>query len=458
MIMLGAGCGTEPIVVHEITTPDGPVIKPAPEKLLVLPLSGLSPRFGIAMGVRTAWALRQAGYPANHVTVSDGYSPVLTGWITETSSSGDILWLDIDWAAYGSDGGLIAKYEQKTAVPSQGWARLSAETMGAVVVEAMSGIDNLIRLEMFPPGSSGPQPILEMTEFAAPQTQSLETIVVSGQGIAKVDKAGKETWEPLVSVTAVIEDGQQVTEFSPAPITLIDPSARKTAPLDAYISGELTDEYSAGIDTDLPDIDNMGDLPQPDPVQPVQPVQQAQPVQPTQPQQTAALETITPEEAMELAPVVESQPAQQPAAIAAFAPSTYRPVFLVRQAFGAPGNGNLELRDALRKALRNNDAMVTQDLKQASHIVQGTVRVEVPFAGRQRVRIVWMVTNTAGLEMGTALQENDVAEGVLSKPWGIMADKIAGAAVLGIAQLFDAGLDSGGAGGELSQPDLPHLQ
>ena len=420
------------------------------------------------MGIRTAWALRQAGYPARHLTISDGVSPVLTGWITKASDSGDIIWLDIDWAAYGSTGNLLGKYTQNTAVPRTGWENLSTETLGAILVEAMPGIDGLVRLEMFPPGSDMAQPSMPQPGMLGPSSQGDDTIIVSGFGMAKVDDTGREVWEPLMTVTGeigavpLVNPNQQVT--------LIDPSIKKKKQeeeLYTYVSEGLSDEYVESIDTELPSVAQIAGLPAPDP-QPETSSGNHSSLTAAEPVVVEALKekpevlaSASPEATIAAAALAEAASPVESVftpAKAAFGVASYRPVFLVRQAVGAPGDGNLALRDAMRKALRYNDAMLSDDLSKASHIVQGTVRVEVPFAGRQRVRIVWMITNTQGQEMGTALQENDVPEGSLNQPWGGVAQRIANAAVLGIAQLFDTGLDAGGVGGQLSQPDLPHLQ
>ena len=432
------------------------VVKKAPDSLVVLPLSGISPRVGIAMGIRTAWALRQAGYPARHLTVSDGVSPVLTGWITQASTSGDIIWLDIDWAAYGSNGNVLGKYTQNTAVPRSGWERLSTETLGAILVEAMPGIDGLVRLEMFPPGTDMAQPTMPQPGMLGPLSQNDDTIIVSGFGIAKVDETGREVWEPLMTVTGEIGAVPLVNPSQK--VQLIDPSIREKEQEKArttFVSEGLTDEYVESINTDIPSANEIAGLPPRDP----EPEESSEKYRSSLPiEETDDVNAVTGQLAAPVSPAPGVIQKSTPPATAAFGAASYRPVFLVRQAIGAPGDGNLVLRDAMRKALRNNDAMVTDDLSKASHIVQGTVRVEVPFAGTQRVRIVWMITNTGGLEMGTALQENDVPEGSLDQPWGGVAQKIADSAVLGIAQLFDTGLDAGGLGGHLSQPDLPHLQ
>jgi hypothetical protein len=397
---------------------------------------------------------------------------VLSGTITQTSDGGDIVWLDIDWAAYSANGSLIGKYLQKTAVPRGSWQLLSTDTLGVVVVEAMPGIDSLIRPLMFPPGSQINSPNRPSQGMDDLIFRPDDTVIVSSQGIAKLDTVGQKVWEPLVSVST--ESGP-VTLLNPADrpvvhdlVVLIDPSARRKE-FGVFVADNLTDEYAKEIDTQLPTLEGLTDFSSliAAPVPPQQPVMPSRP-KPKSPREVAnakaqdevealaalvALQTDIPASQQGVGSSVSDAPLP-----AVFAALQRPPVFLVRQVIGAPGDGGVTLRNAMRKALRINDAMISDDMGQVSHIIQGTVRVEVPFAGLQRVRIVWMITNTSGLEMGTALQENDVPEGSLNEVWGPVAQSIANAAVLGIAQLFETGLDAGGAGGRLSQPDLPHLQ
>ncbi|MEQ8665679.1 MAG: hypothetical protein RIC16_08130 [Rhodospirillales bacterium] len=138
------------------------------------------------------------------------------------------------------------------------------------------------------------------------------------------------------------------------------------------------------------------------------------------------------------------------------APNAGRPVFIVRNVTGAPGDGNAALTRAIRGALRQISAAVTDDPTQATHVLQGSVRVDSPFAGRQKVRIVWQVTEIDGTETGKAMQENQVPQGSLDGAWGGTADKVAEAAVVGVAGLFSDSISATKTQG-LSQPDLPHV-
>lgn len=138
------------------------------------------------------------------------------------------------------------------------------------------------------------------------------------------------------------------------------------------------------------------------------------------------------------------------------APNAGRPIFVIQQVQGAPGDGNTALTAAIAQSLRQMDASVTNDPSQATHVVQGSVRVDSPFAGRQKVRIVWRVTGIDGQVTGQAVQENQVPQGSLDGIWGGTAGAVANAAVAGIERLFVKPVAASQHEG-LSQPDLPHV-
>lgn len=137
-------------------------------------------------------------------------------------------------------------------------------------------------------------------------------------------------------------------------------------------------------------------------------------------------------------------------------PNGGRPIFVVRPVSGAPGDGNAALTAAIKGALRNINASLTDDPSQATHVLQGSVRVDSPFAGRQKVRIVWRVTGIEGEVTGQAVQENQVPQGSLDGAWGNTANAVANAAVSGVGRLFEQPIAARQPEG-LSQPDLPHV-
>jgi len=113
---------------------------------------------------------------------------------------------------------------------------------------------------------------------------------------------------------------------------------------------------------------------------------------------------------------------------------------LVQRVEGAPGDGNRSLTAAIKEALRNADVSITNDIRQASVVLKGTVTVE-PAAtpGRDRISIVWKVTALDGFEVGSASQDNIIRAGSLDGPWGGEAAKVAAAAVVGIERILGSG-------------------
>ncbi len=110
---------------------------------------------------------------------------------------------------------------------------------------------------------------------------------------------------------------------------------------------------------------------------------------------------------------------------------------IVEKVDGAPGDGNAALTRAIKAALRGEDVLVTDDLRQAGYVLKGRVRVSPPAKGAQAVRIKWEVLTIEGGEVGLATQENAVPEGSLDGNWGGMAMNVARAAVGGIKAIIE---------------------
>ncbi len=116
--------------------------------------------------------------------------------------------------------------------------------------------------------------------------------------------------------------------------------------------------------------------------------------------------------------------------------SRLRSGLLVRGVSGAPGDGNPVLLDAIKAALLASDISITEDARQAALLLDGLVAVGPPKGGRQRVRIVWTVTRRNGDEVGRAIQENTIPEGIIDGPWGNVAVEVAAAAVEGVERVL----------------------
>jgi len=474
--LIMVACETSPVVIEDLPPPNSTV----QNELLVLPLAGLSSTVGGALGEKMAWAMREAGYPARSVSLSNDANPILTGWIEEASDGdSDVIWLNINWAVYQAGGTLLGNHRQEMAVSSNGWARLSPETLAIIAAQAVPAIHEMVEVEIYPDGMPEPEAaqITSAEIDLIPPKQ--ETIVVSGDGLSRIDVDGNEVKDEPLSLTAE-------PTFAPAYDSELETSESFPEGFSSGGSVPSTGDIQA-----LPtggEVANAEDVTEvPDDVDLLTPESAA--LVTTTPELTItetidpmleAMNTPTPmidEGLMELGlesaateqasitparntsqPAIASSASEQPPLSNGNADKGFvRPVFLVRHVTGAPGDGNLALRTAMLHTLRAADAMVTDNPVQASYVLQGSVQIASPFAGRQHARIVWLVTTIMGEEVGTAVQENDVPQGSLDGKWGPVAQAIADGAINGIAQLFDTRLDAGTAQGNLAQPDLPHV-
>lgn len=109
---------------------------------------------------------------------------------------------------------------------------------------------------------------------------------------------------------------------------------------------------------------------------------------------------------------------------------------MVKNVFGAPGDGGSSLTIAIKNALALADVLVTEDKRQADYVLQGEVKVFPAGQSKQLVRVTWTVFTKAGVEVGAAIQENSVPSGGLDGVWGETAAEVAGAAISGIEDIL----------------------
>ncbi len=102
---------------------------------------------------------------------------------------------------------------------------------------------------------------------------------------------------------------------------------------------------------------------------------------------------------------------------------------------GAPGRGNRELAEALRKVLRKAGWPVYRKPRRDSMSIAGKVDMGPKRKGGQRVRIAWTVRSPSGRVLGVIRQENTVEPGSLDAGFGPAAGVVAEAAADGIFQL-----------------------
>ena len=112
---------------------------------------------------------------------------------------------------------------------------------------------------------------------------------------------------------------------------------------------------------------------------------------------------------------------------------------LVRPVTGASSNGNGLLTNAIKSALRSADVLITEDSRQASVMLDGSVNIQSLANGQDKVTIVWSISTLDGFEVGRAIQENTVASNTLSESWATEAPKIAAAALDGVERILKTG-------------------
>lgn len=103
---------------------------------------------------------------------------------------------------------------------------------------------------------------------------------------------------------------------------------------------------------------------------------------------------------------------------------------------GAPGDGATALTSAIQRSLSNNGVQLAAAGGTGSYTVQGKVTMGQPVAGKQTIKIEWMVFDPAGKKVGTVSQNNSVPQGSLDGTWGNTADAAAAAAAQGILKLL----------------------
>ena len=121
--------------------------------------------------------------------------------------------------------------------------------------------------------------------------------------------------------------------------------------------------------------------------------------------------------------------------IADQAAALYLPLHVAAVA-GAPGDGKVTLRRAMRSALSRVGFRLAEAPTPGGLVIAGRVRLAPPHGGRQEVEINWSVRRPDGAELGKLTQRNTVPAGSLDGPWGGTANDIADSAVDGVRDLL----------------------
>lgn len=123
------------------------------------------------------------------------------------------------------------------------------------------------------------------------------------------------------------------------------------------------------------------------------------------------------------------------------------PVVAVQGVTGAPGDGSRTLAQAIGTALkRANLTVAATPGAKASFILTGRVLMSPPAAGKQDVKVSWILARPDGSEVGLVRQENAVPAGSLDGAWGDVAYAVAAAAAPGIARLIRQARVTGAGG------------
>jgi hypothetical protein len=106
---------------------------------------------------------------------------------------------------------------------------------------------------------------------------------------------------------------------------------------------------------------------------------------------------------------------------------------------GAPGNGGDALKLAMMAALAQAKLTVVPGEPggtQALSVV-GSVALDRPQNGQQRIVITWALVERNGKQLGVVKQENAVPQGSLDGRWGDVANLVAAAAAPGILAIIE---------------------
>ncbi len=110
---------------------------------------------------------------------------------------------------------------------------------------------------------------------------------------------------------------------------------------------------------------------------------------------------------------------------------------LIGDVTGAPGDGNAALKRSMAVALGGGGLKIARNPDEAVFTVTANVDVGVPEKGAQAVKILWLVKDVDGQEVGRAEQANAVPAGSLDGRWGRTAAFVAAAAMDGIITVIN---------------------
>jgi hypothetical protein len=120
------------------------------------------------------------------------------------------------------------------------------------------------------------------------------------------------------------------------------------------------------------------------------------------------------------------------------------PLLAVRAVTGAPGDGGSTLTRAMAYALNRAHVALAEKVGDTeSFVLTGKVELSPPDAGKQQVKVSWILSRRDGGEVGRIDQQNAVPAGSLDGNWGDIAFAVANAAAPGVAALIQKAKGSG---------------
>ena len=103
---------------------------------------------------------------------------------------------------------------------------------------------------------------------------------------------------------------------------------------------------------------------------------------------------------------------------------------------GAPGDGETVLAAAVSRRLAKAGFKPATAFEASIYEVQGSVRLNPGPGNKQTVKIVWVVFDPNGTQLGVVSQEKIIRNGSLDNRWGKAADAAAQAAAADILALL----------------------
>ncbi len=103
---------------------------------------------------------------------------------------------------------------------------------------------------------------------------------------------------------------------------------------------------------------------------------------------------------------------------------------------GAPGDGEQALTSAMTSRLQAIGMKLATAFQANVYEIQGTVRVKAASRGKQSVRVLWVVLDPNGKQLGIISQTKQVRKGSLDRKWGKAAEAVASAAIAEIEALL----------------------